>query len=165
MTISAIVAMDENNGIGKDGKIPWFIKGEQLRFQTITMGHPVIMGRKTYQSIPDRFRPLKGRANIVITRDPHYNPQEEVHIVHSIDEALDLAKTLDNKEIFVIGGSQIFSSSFDKIDKLYITHVKGNYEADTFFPKIASSDWKQIEKEAREQFTFAVYLRADRSRQ
>lgn len=148
--ISAIVALDERRGIGKNGTIPWKIPGEQLRFKNITMGHPVIMGRKTYESIPSKFRPLVGRPNIVITRSSKWNPHEDIHIVNAIDNALELAKSLDTDEIFILGGSQIFESTMDMIDRIYLTLIHDDCDADTFFPDY-SRFTKIISNENNEQ--------------
>ena len=160
--ISAIVALDEKRGIGKDGKIPWFIKGEQLRLKEITMGHPVIMGRKTYESIPEKFRPLRGRENIIITRNSDYHPHPDIHVVHSVESALELAKSLDHTEIFILGGAQIFNETIDLIDRIYLTILTGDYNADTFFPDYSQFS-KIIEKESHEQDGFSFnYITLDR---
>ncbi len=133
--VSAIVAIDQKRGIGKNGTIPWFIKGEQLRLKEITTPHPVIMGRKTYESIPDKFRPLSGRPNIVITRDAMWDPHEDITIVHSIEDALQESKILDDKEIFILGGAQIFNETIAITDRVYLTIIKKDYDCDTFFPE------------------------------
>lgn len=127
--ISLIAAHDKNRGIGIHNKIPWHIPEDLKHFKEITMNHPVIMGRKTYESIG---KPLPGRTNIVVTRDQNYSA--DVKVVHSIDEAISYAKTIDQEEIFIIGGAEIFRQSIDKADKLYVTIVDGVYKADTFFP-------------------------------
>lgn len=135
--LSLIVAMDEKRGIGKKGEIPWKIPGEQKRFKEITTPHPIIMGRKTFESIG---RVLPERANLVITSDPKFSA-EGIVVVHSLDEALEKAKELDQEEIFVIGGGQIFAQTIDKADKLYLSIVEGDFNCDTFFP-----DYSQFKK-------------------
>ncbi len=123
--------MDAKRGIGKKNKLMWHIPGELPRFKRITTGHPVIMGRKTYESIG---RPLPNRTNIVITRDTNYKA-EECLVVESIEKAIEIAKEKDQNEIFIIGGGEIYRQALPMVDKLYITLVKGDFSADTFFPK------------------------------
>jgi dihydrofolate reductase len=128
--ISIVVAMDEKNGIGKGNKLMWDIPEELKRFREITLGHPIIMGRKTHESIG---RVLPGRTNIVITGDEKFTAEGCV-IAHSLDEAIKQAGEIDQEEIFIIGGGQIFKQAMHMADKLYVTLVEGNFKADTFFP-------------------------------
>ena len=137
--VSIICAMDEERGIGKDNKLLWHVPQDLKRFKELTLGHPVIMGRKTYESIG---RPLPGRTNIIVTRDVSYQAAG-CKIVHSIEEAIILAKTLDQDEIFIIGGAQIYAEAIGKADKLYLTIVKGKYNADAFFPEY--QEFKKID--------------------
>ncbi|MCR4264084.1 MAG: dihydrofolate reductase [Candidatus Roizmanbacteria bacterium] len=136
--ISIIAAIDKNRGIGIHNTIPWDIPEDLQHFKKITMGHPVIMGRKTYESIG---RLLPGRTNIVITRNPHY--AGDVKVVHSLDEALSYAQSIDQNEVFIIGGEEIFKQSMGKADKLYLTILEGEYAADTFFPDFSSFTLKK----------------------
>jgi len=137
--VSLIVALDDQKGIGAKNRLLWNIKKDLAHFRQLTLNHPIIMGRKTYDSIG---RPLEGRTNIIITRQPssdpdrHSDPDRNIKITHSLEEAIDLAKSIDNQEIFIIGGGEIYSQAMTKnlVDRLYITHVKGDYKADTFFP-------------------------------
>ncbi len=136
--VSIVVAMDEKRGIGKTelgiGKLPWHIPDDLKRFKQLTTGHPIIMGRKTFDSIIAlRGKPLPNRTNIVITRDPTFKIEGCV-VVHSLEEALEKAKKIENKEIFIIGGGQIFEQAIPFADRIYLTLVEGKYEADTFFP-------------------------------
>nr|AIA15636.1 Dihydrofolate reductase [uncultured bacterium] len=151
--ISIIVAMDEKRGIGKENTLMWKIPGELKRFKEITTGHPIIMGRKTFDSIG---RVLPGRTNIIITRDIHYVVDGAV-VVHSLEEALKKAKGIDAEEIFVIGGGQIFQQALPQVDRLYLTLVQGDFSADTFFPDY-SAFTKKISEEQKEaenyKFTF-----------
>jgi dihydrofolate reductase len=140
MKVSLIASIGENRELGKDGRIPWFIPGEQLRFKRITMGHPVIMGRKTYESIPEKYRPLKGRINIIISRNKEYIMSGCI-VCHSLPEALESAKKTGKKEVFVAGGGQIYKQAIALTDKLYLTVIKAGFEADTFFP-----DYSQFKK-------------------
>lgn len=137
--ISIIAAIGENRELGKNGKLLWHISEDLKRFKKLTDGHIVIMGRKTYDSIPLKWRPLSNRANIVITRNENYKA-EGVIIVHSVEDALKEAQNekIQKKypgEIFIIGGGQIYEQGIKYADKLYLTVVKGKYEADVFFPE------------------------------
>ena len=133
--ISIIVALDDKRGIGAKNRMLWRISKDFAHFKTITMGHPVIMGRKTHEAIG---RALPGRTNIVITREPDYSASG-CEVVHSLDEAIKLAQTKDDKEIFIIGGGEIFKQALEQnlVDKLYVTKVKGDFKAEIFFPKYA----------------------------
>lgn len=128
--ISIIAAIGKNRELGKNNKLLWHIPDDMTRFKELTMSHPVIMGRKTFESIG---KPLSGRTNIIITRDKKFKA-EGCFIAHSLEKAIELAKTKDAKEIFVIGGGQIYQQAINIADKLYLTIVKGTFNADTFFP-------------------------------
>ncbi len=144
--ISIIAAIGQNRELGKENKLLWHIPGELPRFKRITTGHPIIMGRKTYESIG---RVLPQRTNIIITRDKALSV-EGAEIVHSLDEALALARTKSgNDEIFVIGGGQIFEQALPLTDRLYLTLVRASFDADTFFPSFEDAFTKVIEKEAQ----------------
>lgn len=147
--ISLIAAIGKNRELGKNNKLLWNIPEDLKRFKELTMGHPVIMGRKTNESIG---RPLPNRTNIVITRDKGYE-QEGCLITHSLEEAIELAKTKDNNEIFIIGGGQIYEQAINIADKLYLTIVKGKFEADTFFPEYSKFK-KIISREERNYFQY-----------
>lgn len=140
--VSIIVAMDEKRGIGKRNKIPWYIPGELARFKEITMGHPIIMGRKTHESIA---KTLPGRLNIVVTRDKKYKGAEGAVVAHSIEEALNKAKEEDNQEVFIIGGGEIYRQALSLADRLYLTLLPGDSGADVFFPEY--SEFKNVIKE------------------
>ena len=150
MKLSLIAAISENNVIGKDNKLPWHIPEDLQRFHKITTGHPIIMGRKTYDSIG---RPLPGRLNIVITRDSSYK-NEAIKIVHSLDEAINIATQHESlnqssieKEIFVIGGGQVFRQAIEKADKLYLTIVHITIDGDAQFPDFSQFPKKVFEKD------------------
>lgn len=153
--ISIIVAMDEKRGIGKNNTMMWKIPGELARFKDITTPHPMIMGRKTFESIG---RVLPGRANIIVTRDPSYQVEGAI-ISYSVDEALEKAKDLDTDEVFIIGGGQIYQQAIDLTDRLYLTLVKGDFDADAFFPDYSAFK-KVIKKEEYEatgqHYTFMI---------
>ena len=137
--ISIVVAIDNNRLIGdsKANKMLWHIPGELKRFRQITTGHPIIMGRKTYESIG---KPLPNRTNIIITRDIEYKVDGAV-VVHSLEEAIDQAKAIDNNEIFIIGGGQIFNEAISYADKIYLTIVEGEFTGNVYFP-----DYSQFSK-------------------
>ncbi len=140
--ISIIVAVAKNFGIGLNNDLLWHIPEDLKRFKKITSGHQVIMGRMTYLSLP--FRPLKNRTNIVITDDPE-ETFEGCITVHSIDEALNLCN--ESEESFIIGGGSVYRQFLPMCNKLYLTMVHKDFEADIFFPEIDFSEWKLVEKE------------------
>ncbi len=145
--LSLIVAMAENGVIGKDNGLPWKISSDLKYFRETTMGKPVIMGRKTFQSIG---RPLPGRVNIVITRDVTFAPDGVITAL-SLDMALDVGKNLalakGVEEVMVIGGAQIYELTLSDADRLYLTRVHGNMEGDTFFPPLNGDDWLEASRQ------------------
>lgn len=148
--ISLIVAIDNKRGIGKDNKIPWNIPEDLKRFKKLTLGHAIIMGRKTFESILSYIgKPLPNRTNIVVTRNPDFKANGII-ITDSLEAALNKAKEIEKKEIFIIGGAEIFGQTIDIADRLYLTKVEGDYDCDTFFPKYESSFTKVLYEENRE---------------
>lgn len=141
--ISFIVAMDENRVIGKNNQLPWHLPEDLKFFKRVTMGHPIIMGRKTYESIG---RPLPGRENIIITRNELYQ-SDKCTVLYSVDELLQYCRQNTNEEYFVIGGAEIFKQLIAHVDRLYITFIHEQFEGDTFFPPIDMSEWELISKE------------------
>jgi dihydrofolate reductase len=123
------------------------------RFKDITMGHPVIMGRKTYESIPEKFRPLPGRTNIVVTRDVDYQAPGAL-VVSSLEEAFEKAREIDQEEIFIGGGQQIYEQALDAIERLYLTVVDSGKEGDSFFPEYKHLFTKEISSEEGEDNGF-----------
>jgi len=143
MKISMIVAMAENRVIGLDNKMPWHLPGDLKFFKRVTLGKPVIMGRKTYQSIG---RPLPGRMNIVLTRDNDLHI-EGVTCVQTVEQAL--ALVADVEEVMVIGGATIYQQFLSKATRLYLTFIDLNVDGDTLFPDYqAMADWNEIDREA-----------------
>lgn len=128
--VSGIVAMSYNKVIGRDGKLPWDIPEDLQFFRSITNGHVMIMGRKTYESIG---RPLPNRISIIITRNKNYKVEGCI-VVSSLDEAMAIARAKEQDEIFIIGGGEIFKLAMPIIDKLYLTLVKATIEGDAYFP-------------------------------
>lgn len=155
--VSIIVAHDDQLGIGAHNRLLWHLKKDFAHFKKITTGHPVIMGRKTYESIG---KPLPGRTNIVITRNPHSVPERNVKITHSLKEAIDLAQSIDKKEIFIIGGGEIYRQAMAKnlVDKLYVTKVQGDFQADTFFPDYSHFKLLKQQKDQEGPYCFIFYV-------
>ena len=152
MKISIIAAMDKKRGIGKNNKIPWHIPEDFKRFKALTSGHPIIMGRKTWDSLP--LKPLPNRTNIVVTRDLSFSFARPglAKLAGSLEEALRQAMLAQgNDEAFVIGGGQIYDQTIKKglVDKLYLTIVDGKFDADTFFPDY--SEFKKVVFEKKSQ--------------
>lgn len=141
--ISIIACLGRNNAIGRDNKLLWHLPDDLRNFKKITSGNIIVMGRKTYQSIG---RPLPNRTNIIITRDKKYKAEGCI-VKHSFDEVLNEAKQYGDKEIFIIGGGQIYEQALPHTDKLYLTIVDDEPEADTFFPDY--SDFKNIIKKEK----------------
>jgi dihydrofolate reductase len=145
MIVSLIVAMDERGGIGWDGKLPWRLSADQKRFKAITMGHHLIMGRKTYEAIG---RPLPGRFSIIISRQADYQPPsctpDLCQRVNSLGAALDLARERGETEAFVIGGGEIYQVALPLADCLYLTTVHTRQsQADVFFPPFELDQWQE----------------------
>jgi dihydrofolate reductase len=142
MKVAMIVAMDANNAIGANNQLPWHIPEDLKRFKAITMGKSIIMGRKTYDSIG---RPLPGRTNIVITRQPDWHH-------HGVVTAADLAQALEiarqhraaEQEVIIIGGEQIYRLALDRCQRIYLTRVNTSVEGDAFFPALDKSAWQQV---------------------
>lgn len=148
MIISAIVAVSENGIIGRKGDLPWRLPDDMKFFQRTTMGHHVITGRKNWDSIPLKFRPLKGRPNIVVTRNTAFDAPGAV-VVGSLHEALALARHESETEAFIIGGGEIYKEALAAglVDRLYITRVHAHIEGDTSFPAIDANTWKETWRE------------------
>ena len=147
MKIAMIAAVAENNAIGMNNKLPWYLPGDLRYFKAVTMGKPIIMGRNTFESLK---KPLPGRTNIVITHNPEYS-HEGIRVVHSTDEALALAESIalinGNEEVMVIGGAQIYKELLSKTDRLYLTQVSRSFEGDAFFPEIDPGKWQEIARD------------------
>lgn len=152
--IALIAAISENNCIGKNNTLPWHIPEDMKHFRKLTDGKTVVMGRKTWESIPEKFRPLPNRKNIVITRNLDYTVPDSVMMYHSVKEALEH----ESGDVMVIGGAEIYAQSIELADTLYITHVHTFIEDGTaFFPTIDKNIWKETEREDHEHFSFVTY--------
>ncbi len=151
--ITIIAAAGLNNELGKGNDLVWHLPDDFKRFKKLTTGHHIIMGRKTFESFP---KPLPNRIHLVITRNKNYNP-EGVIVVHSMEEALEIAK--NDEQPFIIGGGEIYNIGMKFADKIELTRVKNTFEADTFFPEIPSEEWELVseefhEKDEKHQFEF-----------
>jgi len=142
MRIALIAALAENRVIGRDNQLPWRISADLKHFKALTMGKPIVMGRKTWESIG---RPLPGRKNIVVTRDPAYQA-EGCQVVHSIERALDVAGGSD--EVMIIGGAGLYQQVLGRADRLYLTRVKAEVDGDTWFPEIDPQQWHEVARES-----------------
>lgn len=154
--ISIIVAVASNGVIGCHNRLIWHISEDLKRFKALTIGHPIVMGRKTYESIG---RPLPGRLNIVVSRQNDLRI-EGVEVVGSIEDAVKRAGVAD--EIFVIGGGEIYRQALPLADKLYMTRVEQSPSGDTFFPPISPAEWREAKREKHDGFEFIDYERKDR---
>jgi dihydrofolate reductase len=143
MKITLVVAMAENGVIGRGGELPWRLSTDLKRFKAETMGKPVVMGRKTWESIG---RPLPGRRNVVISRNPTYEAPG-ADVVGSLDEALELARGDAAPEVAVIGGGEIFRQALEVADQLSVTHVRAEIDGDAHFPEIDESLWTEVSRE------------------
>jgi dihydrofolate reductase len=166
--VSLIVAMDEQGGIGLNGRLPWHLSADLKRFKALTMGHHLIMGRKTYTSIG---KALPGRKTIVITRHMDYQA-EGVVIAHSLEGALDLVRQSDESEAFIAGGGEVFAQSLRIADKIYLTRVHTIVGANTFFPDFDLKEWQEqvisthpADEKNDYAFTFSVLMRKNSSDQ
>ncbi len=161
--LSIIVAQAENRAIGLDGDMPWHLSSDLKRFKALTMGHPVVMGRRTWESLPKR--PLAGRRNIVLSQNEDFKP-DGAEVVHSINGLLDLLRDSDD-EVFIIGGGRIYNMLMPWVDRLYITWVHREFpEADTYFPVIDLSEFTKVNETERMldeksglEFSYAEYDR------
>ncbi len=142
MKVALIVAMDKNRGIGKDNDLMWDLPVDMKFFKYTTQGHVVVLGRKNYESIPEKYRPLPNRENAVLTRNKSYKAEGAI-VFHSLDECLKHYSSETERTIFIIGGGEIYRQAMEMnvIDEMYITHIEQNYDADTFFPNFELNDW------------------------
>jgi len=161
--IIIIAALAENNVIGNKGDIPWRIKEDFKRFKEITLGHPCIMGDKTYESLPQTARPLPGRENIVLTFDKNYHPKGAT-IFYSFDDAIKYCEEKKYPKVFLCGGASIYRIGLPVADVLELTRIHKNIEGDTFFPQIDFNSWqlvnnKKMHDTAVGDYSFMTYVR------
>jgi dihydrofolate reductase len=153
--ITIVAAVAANGVIGANGGLPWDRTGDQRHFKALTLGHVLVMGRRTYDSIG---RPLPGRTTVVVTRQPAWRAAEEVAVCHDVDAALDHAATLD-REVFVVGGAEIYRAAMRRAERLVITEVHQSPEGDTWFPPVDWSEWEETERAAYDGYTLVDYRR------
>jgi dihydrofolate reductase len=165
MIISLIAALAQNRVIGKDNDLPWRLPDDMKFFMQSTKGHYVIMGRKNYDSLQDKFKPLPQRTNIVVTR------QKDLHapgciVVNAVEKALDIAKQNNEQEAFVIGGAEIYKIALPLAHRLYLTEIHAHVQGDTYFPEFDKKEWNEVSRvphKADERhpfsFDFVIYER------
>ncbi len=163
MIISMIAAMGSNRVIGKDNDIPWHLPDDFKYFKESTKNHHVIMGRKNWESLPPRFQPLPDRPNFVITRQKNY-PAEGATIFRSLEDALSKAREMGEKEVFIIGGGEIYREGLFLAEKIYLTEINGAFQGQTTFPEFDKEQWVEISREHHDvddrheySFDFVVY--------
>ncbi len=158
MDLTIIVAVSENNVIGKQGKVPWYLKEDIKRFRTLTLGHSIIMGRKTYESLPDKFKPLPGRKNVVLSTT--LVPQEGLYVARTLSKAI---KETEHEDTYIIGGRVVYESFLPLATTLELTRIHSFFEGDTFFPDIIWDEWNlscEEKKNGRDfNYSFLTYLR------
>jgi len=170
MIISLIAALSENRVIGKNNDLPWSLPDDMKYFMQTTSGHHVIMGRKNYDSIPEKFRPLPNRTNLVVTRQLEFKATGCI-VVHSVADAVSIAEKANEKELFVIGGSEIYQQALNLADRLYLTEIKSIIDGNIFFPEINKSEWKEVSRlphdfindKHQHKFDFVVYHRINKN--
>ena len=160
-----IAAVATNRVIGKDNDLVWRLPDDMKYFMETTQNHFVIMGRKNYESIPHKFRPLPNRVNIIVTKQENYQAPDCI-VTYTIEEALDYSREHKQEEVFVIGGGQIYTQSLPLANKLYLTEVKEYFEGDTYFPDFDHRQWDEISRKHhakddkhKHEFDFVIYNR------
>ena len=156
MKVALIAALAEDGTIGSGGRIPWHISDDLKRFKRLTMGHPIIMGRKTYESIG---KPLPGRTNIVLTRNPNFRVPEGVHTFRDLGAALDFCRQQQAQAVFIVGGAEIYRQSISRADTLLLTHVRKQISGDTKFPEFDRSQWIEVSRQDAADHSFVEYAR------
>jgi|SRR3989338_3493180 len=158
MDICIIAAVSKNRVIGNMGKMPWHIPEDLKRFRRLTINHPVIMGRRTYESIISTLgRSLSQRTNIVLSRDLQFN-QPGIVVARTLEHAILLGQE-EKRDVYIIGGEKVYQAALSYASKLFLTEVKGNYEGDAFFPDYKKEDWTEVFRENHEGFSFVDYVR------
>jgi dihydrofolate reductase len=158
-----IAALARNGAIGKANDLPWHLPDDMKFFMQTTKGHHVIMGRKNYESLPEKFRPLPNRTSIVVTRQRDYKAPG-CTVVHQLEEGIKMAEKNGEGELFIIGGSEIYKLGMPFADKLYLTEIDADIEGDTFFPLYKKEDWHEISRQDHDAddrhqyaFDFVIY--------
>lgn len=154
--VTLVAAIAANRTIGKDGQLVWRNKEDMAHFKELTTGKVVIMGRKTWESIPPKFRPLPDRINVVVTRNREYELPDNVMSTASVEDALYRYRMND---VMVIGGAEVYATTISKADCLELTEVAADLDGDTFFPEVDKNIWKETAREEKEGFAFVTYRR------
>lgn len=144
--IAIVVAVADNHVIGKDNQLIWHLPADLRHFKQKTMGHPMIMGRKTFESIG---KPLPGRTTIIVTRQENFQA-EGCLVAHSVQEAIDLGRELDKEQVSIVGGAEIYKQAMPFVDTLYLTRVHHTFDGDTYFPELQEKEWEQVSMERHE---------------
>ncbi len=150
-----VAAVAENGVIGQDDDIPWHYPEDLKHFREVTMGHPVVMGSNTYRSLPDDYRPLPGRTNIVLTRS-EMDADESVRLANSLDEAWRIARKLDD-QVYIIGGASVYAQTIEDADRMILTEVHEEPEGDTYFPDWNRENWEEVDRDGRGELSFVEY--------
>ncbi|MBS1951160.1 MAG: Dihydrofolate reductase [Cytophagales bacterium] len=165
MIISLIAAVSKNGVIGKNNALPWHLPDDMKYFMQTTKGHHTLMGRKNYESIPEKFRPLPNRINILITRNKSYAASGCI-VVNDFQKGIETAQADNPQEIFIIGGAEIYKQGLPLADKLYLTEIDAEIDGDSFFPPFDKSKWKELSRIHHENdlrhryaFDFVIYQR------
>lgn len=165
MEIAMIAAVAANGVIGKDNDLVWSLPDDMRYFMNTTKDHFIVLGRKNYESLPPKFRPLPNRTNVVITRQPAFQ-LDNAFVVHSLEGAIALCKKENQEKIFIIGGGQIYKQALPQTDTLYLTEIHQSFEGDTFFPDYDKTEWQEVSRKNhttddrhKYSFDFVVYKR------
>lgn len=165
MEIAMIAAVAENGVIGKDNDLVWSLPDDMKYFMNTTKGHYIILGRKNYDSLPPKYRPLPNRTNVVVTRQKELD-LEGAQVVHTMKEAVEFCRKNGQEKVFVIGGGQIYQQALPFTDTLYITEIHQSFDGDTYFPEIDMSEWSEVSREPHgtderhlHPFDFVIYKR------
>lgn len=157
MKLILIAALNRHRLIGREGGLPWHYPADLKHFKRSTLGHPILAGRKTYESF--QRRPLPGRPNLVLTRDPGYQVSAGVYLCHTLEEALACGRQLDTGKLFVVGGAQLYQLTLPIADELLLTWVPDLVEGDTYFPAWNESEWDVGERREEGVLRFVSYRR------
>ncbi len=157
MAVTIVAAVARNGVIGVDGGLPWSLPDDLRRFKELTLGHVLVMGRRTYESIG---RPLPGRKTVVVTRSEGWGPgSSEVLVARGVSEAIDVAAAIDD-EVFVVGGAEVYAAALPLADRLVLTHVHAEPEGDTRFPELDRREWRELLREDGDGVAYVTYERA-----
>jgi dihydrofolate reductase len=163
MIVSLIAAVARNRVIGRDNRLLWHLPGDMRHFRETTRGRPVIMGRRTWESLPEKFRPLPGRLNVVVSGNPDY-PVPGAVLAGALEKAVEKAERNGGGEIFIVGGAELYRQALPFAGRLYLTEIAAEFAGDALFPEIDPHEWRQVSRsptfeEAGLAYAFAVYQR------